>query len=137
MIMDKVLSVIAVLFCIFFIGFPIFVIYDTVIAKNETKETIKKHEIECSEYLKLFKEKHKKCYLVEVRGYGGTRYSVGKRYFYTTQYFINDKGNLIIKNGDKTVIINGQYIIEQITPEQYVNNNLYEVKKEFEKENTK
>lgn len=131
--MEKVFGVIAVLICIGLIGFPIFVICDTVTTKNKTKEIIEKYEIKYSEYLNLFKEKYKKYYVVEVRGYGGTRYSIGKRYFYTTQYFINDKGNLLIKNGDKTVIINGNYIIEEITPEQYVTNNFYNVKKEFEK----
>lgn len=134
MIMEKVLSVIAVLICIFLIGFPIFVICDTIIAKNKIKETNEKHKIECSEYLKLFKEKYKKYYKIEVRGYGGMKYSIYTRYFYTTNYSIKDNGNLIIKNNDKVIIINGDYIIEEITPEQYVQNNFYEVKKEFEKE---
>ncbi|MBR4316275.1 MAG: hypothetical protein IKP65_04825 [Alphaproteobacteria bacterium] len=136
--MEKFFSVIAVLICIFLVGFPIFVICDTVcdtvIAKNKTKETIEKHEIEYNEYLKLIKEKYKKYYKIEVRGYGGMKYSIYTRYLYTTNYSIEDNGNLLIKNGNKTVIINGNYIIEEITPEQYVQNNFYEVKKEFEKE---
>jgi len=99
--------------------------------QKQLNDNYKKYQIKYERCLKLFKEKYKKCYLIEIRGYGGTKYSVGRRYFYSTEYFIDKNGVLTLKINGKEIVICNQYIIEETTPEEYVTHNFYSVKKEF------
>lgn len=98
--------------------------------KSWTKQS-QEYNIEYQKYLAMFKEKHEKCYLIEVRGYGGTRHFVHLKTFYTYNYSI-DNGILTFYTVDKRKItINNNYIIEEISPEEYVKKNFDNIKLEF------
>jgi len=127
----KIFICLLLILLISFCGLGYYVYTETKQFNKQSNEYYKKYQIEYKKYLKLFKEKYKKCYLIEIRGYGGTKYSVGKRFFYATEYSINNNGVLTLKNNGKNIIICNQYIIEEITPETYVTHNFYSVKKEF------
>lgn len=98
--------------------------------KNWTKQS-EEYNIEYQKYLAIFKEKYEKCYLIEVRGYGGTSHFVHLKTFYTYNYSI-DNGILTFYTFDKRkMVINNNYIIEEISPEEYVKKNFDNIKLEF------